>query len=758
MRHASRTLQACLLGLTFGSPPLAQAATTLDASADASAVQTLDSISVTTARSAKSIADIAGAVYSIDREQIATQNAAGRSTADILGMLIPSLAPPTGTTSNYGMTMHGRSVQVMIDGVPLTGARDGARQLNSISPALIERVEVLSGATSLFGAGATGGIINIITQEPDDKPLAFRTEVGMRSPGRVGSNAMAWNIAQLASFNHDQFSGSLGVSYSRQGELRDAHGNRIGPEIAQTDRQDTRTVDINGRLIWRPDANQEISLGARHYNDRQNSDYGPDYGPGLAALFSTAYEPSRAAIEGLSLDEQPRTRHQSLNLQYRNKDILGGQALTLETYYRNEKGRWFPSVAAIVHPSLPGGYTYGAMQSNTDIDVWGIRSALSKRWNIAGRSLQLTYGLDFEQEKDSQHAQTYDIAAFMASNGLRYQSAARYAMGPDVRVRNTGLFAQTDYALTDRLSVQFGIRHQRIRNQVSDSVPYAEAITAAQVPGYAARTLQGGSISHSRTLFNVGAVYRLQDHQQLFASFSQGFSLPDTQRMLRDVSVAFAVNNASIEPIKVNSYELGWRLTQGAGLNASITAFYNTSDKVVQFNRDYSVSVANTDERVWGLEANMDYPLSRHWTVGGSVSLTRGQYRDAAGAWRELNAYRISPLKTTLYAAWQPASGYSVRLQALVIGGTDRAYDDAQSAAVNANIRDTPAARIAGYTVLDLIAQAPLLGGNVSVGIYNLADRDYRTVYSQQAAATYGKLSSLPAPGRTFALGYSIAY
>lgn len=756
MRYIARSLQASLLGLAVGSHALAQPVSVNQD--ERGRVQTLDTISVTATRSARSIADIAGAVYTISREQIAEQTAAGRTTADILGTLVPSLAPPTGTTSNYGMTMHGRSVQVMIDGVPLTGSRDGSRQLNSISPALIERVEVLSGATSLYGAGATGGIINIITRGPGDEPWSLNTEVGMRSANHVAHDALAWNVAQLASFNQDRFSGSLGINYSRQGELQDAHGDRIGPEIAQTDRQDTRTVDLNARLNWRPDDQQEISFGARYYDDWQKSRFGPDYGPGLAALFSPAFDPSLSAVEGLVLDQQPRTRHQDVSLQYRNENVLGGQTLTLESYYRKEKGRWFPSVAAAVHPALPGGYAYVAMQSNTNIDVWGLRSALSKEWQVSGRAMQLTYGVDFEREKDSQSGQTYDIATFIASNGLQYQPAASVAMGPDVRVRNTGIFAQAEYDLTERLSLQLGLRHQRINNKVADSIPYVEAIAASQVAGYQAQGLPGGDVSHARTLFNAGAVYDLDDEQQVFVNFSQGFSLPDTQRMLRDVSVGFVVNSASIEPIKVNSYELGWRMNGATGLNAGITAFYNNSDKVVQFNRDYSVSVADTDERVWGAEANLQYPVSRRWTLGGTVAYTRGQYRDASGSWRELNAFRISPLKATLFADWQSADGYGMRLQAMAVGGTDRAYKDAQSAVVSSSIRATPAAEIHGYAVLDLITHAPVMGGNLTFGVYNMLNRDYRTVYGQQAAATYGKISSLPAPGRTFALGYSVAY
>lgn len=744
-------MQVTLLSLAVSGALHAQADDTAT-----SQVQELDPVVVTATRSAKSVAEIAGTVYSIEHEQVAEQAAAGRSTADILGQLVPSLAPSSGTTSNYGMTMRGRTVQVMIDGVPLTGSRDGSRQLNSINPAMIERIEVISGATSIYGAGATGGLINIITRNADDETSDFSSRIGLRTPGKAARDAMAYEASQTAAFHQGAVSGFAGLSYTKQGEIRDAHGDRIGPEISQTDRQDTTSFDFNGRLTWHLDDDQQLSGGVRYYDDEQDSDYGPDYGRNLAVVRSGA-SPSHKAVDGLQLDDQPRTRHYGANVQYLNRDLLGGQQLTAEAYYRKEKSRWFPFASRVANAATPGAIDV-VMQSSTDIDVWGVRTALQKGFELVGRDLQLSYGLDYEREQDSQDSQFYDLATFFTSNGLDYRETYSSSMGPDVEVSKTGLFLQGDYQLTERLSLQAGVRRETIRNEVDDSIPYGEAVTAATVAGYQARTLEGGNVRHSETLFNLGAVYKLTDSQQLFANFSQGFSLPDTQRMLRDVPASFVIDSSSIDSIKVNNYELGWRLGEASGLNAGVTAFYNTSDKVVQFNRDYSVSVADTDERVWGAEGNLQVPVAEGWTLGGTLAYTRGQYKDAAGNWRELNAFRVSPLKATVYSDWKFQEGYGVRLQALTVGGSDRAYDDAQKAAISPSIRATPASKIQGYTVVDLIAHAPWFGGEVGFGVYNLADRDYKTVYGQQAEATYGAISSLPAAGRTFGLSYSVAY
>ena len=316
MKRLALPMQMTCLSLAICTQLYAQDVTSDTAQNAAVETQTAEAtkmapIVMTATRSAKSIADIAGTVYSIPKEEIEKQANAGKSTADIVGLLVPSLTPSSGTTSNYGMTMRGRVVQYMIDGVPQTGYRDGSRQLASISPSMIERIEVVSGASSIYGSGATGGIINIITKRGGSEPLSFETKVGVTSGNNFKSDALAYEAAQTMNFNQGNLRGTLGASYTKRGEIQDSHGNRIGPEIAQTDRQDTDTLDLNGRVSWKIADGQTLSFGAQYYNDEQDSDYGPDYGPNLNALRSQPVGGklplSLNAVKGLQLAEQPQT-------------------------------------------------------------------------------------------------------------------------------------------------------------------------------------------------------------------------------------------------------------------------------------------------------------------------------------------------------------------------------------------------------------------------------------------------------------------
>lgn len=694
----------------------------------------LDKIVMTATRTPKSIAEIAGTVQNIKGEEISQQAGAGRKVADILAQLVPSLAPSSGTSSNYGQTMRGRNVLIMIDGVSQTGSRDVARQLNSISPEMIDHIEVISGATSIYGSGATGGIINIITKRANpDKPVSFSTKLGITSADNFRADGLAYEIGQTASFSTDKVNGFLGANFTSRGSQFDGNGDRISLSPWQGSTMDTDTLDINGRLGFNLTDTQTLSLGAQYYKDKQDTDYGVDY----ANTTSDYYKP----LKGQNLDNQPFTERYAVNTQYQNSDFLA-QTLNIEAYYRNEKSRFYPARRS---------QTLNFSQSQSDIEYAGIRSTVQSDFKIAERDLKLSYGLDYDVEWDHQYVDWLQSDSQFLTYTLSNPDNLTSDYGPDAKIQNLGVFLQGDYNLNDRLSFQSGIRYQYIK---ADNDSYYRAGRVESTANFR----PSGSTNSDKFLFNLGSVYKLTDTQQIFANFSQGFSYPDVQRILRGNSLKAAIDTSGVAPISVNSYELGWRLNNDNGLSSTLTSFYNTSDKFVSFaNSD--VLVVNTDQRIYGLEASVSYPFMENYKVGGTLGYTRGQYKDAANNWHELNAFIVSPMKGTLFAEWNQ-NGYGLRVQALAINGTSKAYkDDQKLNAMGYNNDYNSAADIKGYTTMDVLAHFPAYKGRIDFGVYNIWNRQYKTVFAQQAAVTNSNsYLDIPAQGRTFALAYTINY
>ncbi|WP_227429416.1 TonB-dependent receptor [Psychrobacter sp. I-STPA6b] len=735
---------------------------------------------------AQKISEMPAVTQIISQDEIALQATGNRSLAEILGQLIPSLGTASGSTSNYGTTMHGRPVQYLLNGVPLTGSRNISRQLNSIDPTQLERVEVLSGATSIYGSGATGGLINLVTKSTANYGVHGQTRVGVSSNQDFNKEALGYNVGQTLEYGSENgvVDARLDVDYEVKGGQFDSMGNRISPDVFQTDQQDTNTLSVNANLGWQINDTQRLNLAATHYDNQQDTDYGPDYGPGLQVLLDPTATPSLKAIDGAKITNQPYTTKNTVNLNYHHDNIAGSK-LNITGYYRDETGRFYPSGQSVGKQAAPyitkaligAGVTDPAVlkptvrnlaqkavaiaQSEADIKVLGVRAAMQTETQLGNVPTLFSYGLDYDTEKDKQYYYGQDLNKFIQSNGLVAEpNGNKYFGGPNTTIDKAGVFANVDMDVTDSWHVGAGIRYQNIKANTEAFTPITEALLEEffnnlrlqssgkyNIP-FTAGTVAAGKTEHSKTLFNLGTSYKVTPNSQVFANFSQGFTIVDLQRALRDVRSGYKVNSDNIEPVTVDSYELGWAGNFN-NTKAKLSGFYNTSDKTVHFTKDYLVEVVDTDERIYGAEAAISHDLNDEWTLGTTIAYTSGQYKDSNGTWRELSPVRISPLKATAYAQYNFPHGSSIRLQALAIDGTDKAAKDA---------KDTPDLNVqpvTGYVVADLVGQVNLPKGHLDYGIYNIGNTQYKTVYHQ---TTYGAMNRLDATGTTYGLSYTLEY
>ncbi|MEK7738838.1 MAG: hypothetical protein AAB326_02225, partial [Pseudomonadota bacterium] len=67
-------------------------------------------------------------------------------------------------------------------------------------------------------------------------------------------------------------------------------------------------------------------------------------------------------------------------------------------------------------------------------------------------------------------------------------------------------------------------------------------------------------------------------------------------------------------------------------------------------------------------------------------------------------------------------------------------------------------AEIKGFAIMDVITSAKAGPGRLGFGVYNVWNTDYKSVFSQAVAPTYGAISSLAAQGRTYGLTYTLKY
>jgi len=678
------------------------------ASDQSSTTLNLPDVVVSATRTPQTIASIPGSVQVIDTQQIRQQSGAGRKVSDIIGQLVPGLAPSTGGMSNFSQSLRGRNMLVLIDGVSQNATRDNFRQLNSLSPDSIERIEIISGASSIYGAGASGGILNIITRRNQGEALSFTSRAGITSANSFGADGLAYEGFQSATGKHNAFDWYLSANLTQRNDQFDGKGRRIPQDTSQGSNMDTRTYDVQGRFGYELDERRKLSLSLQDYKDRQDTGYSKDPGNKTDAV----------AIKGLQLDQQPYTHNQAVNLNYSDQAFYG-QGLQLESYWRRADALFFPDLSR---------GKAGISNNNSVQDVYGLRMAIdSPAPAIGPASGRLVWGADYDHERSRQRGDQYVV------DGLTYtRTGTTFELGPDLQTTTRALFGQLSYDIGD-WTLRGGIRRTWIQSDVSDSIAYGEIVQTGR-----RATLPGGTLKYGDTLYNLGAVYYLTPNQELFANFSQGFSLPDIQRYLRDVDSRYDIHRLNAQALKVDSYELGWR-GNWEQWQSQLTAYENTSD-VTQFYdaNDRVLRLINQQERVRGIESNLTFHASERWSLGGTYAWAKGETRQA-GQWIDLPANRVSPAKTTLFVAYAD-DAHSLRLQGMRLSNYDAAFKDGNGRDIN------------GYTLVDLLGSVKLPVGRLEGGIYNLSNRTYQNLFAQaNARAPYAQ-----AQGRTFSMSYAL--
>lgn len=139
------------------------------------------------------------------------------------------------------------TVQVMVDGMSLNpiDINHGTLPLNSIPVSNIEKIEILPGGNGvLFGDGANGGVVNIITKDSVEKSESY---VG----ARYGSNNEKIFKAGTAAKINDRFS----VLVNYQGE--DSKTNR--------DDETNKNYNIDATGLIKIDDKSNLSIRYAHY-------------------------------------------------------------------------------------------------------------------------------------------------------------------------------------------------------------------------------------------------------------------------------------------------------------------------------------------------------------------------------------------------------------------------------------------------------------------------------------------------------------
>jgi len=296
MRDFGVTLVVLLMALGAGPSAVAQEASSpaprdTTAPADSLRQVAMPPVVVTAMRAERRADEVEVPVSVIGREEIASQGAARMTDllADQPGLTID-------TDHGSGLQMRGLGPEytlILMDGEPIVGRTAGTLDLDRLTTANVERVEIVRGPTSsLYGSEALAGVVNVITETPDE-PLGgeVRTrygthgtvDLGVQAEGTSGPWRGAVSVTRYRTGGYDLASGTLAptrpgyVDYTTQARGQYDAGPRttlsVRGRLASQSQKYTTGIDAGGasavphtqeneRLDWNTTAEVEQRLGA----------------------------------------------------------------------------------------------------------------------------------------------------------------------------------------------------------------------------------------------------------------------------------------------------------------------------------------------------------------------------------------------------------------------------------------------------------------------------------------------------------------
>ncbi|MEL7530167.1 MAG: TonB-dependent receptor [Bacteroidota bacterium] len=164
--------------------------------------------------------------------------------------------------------LEGPYTMVLIDGMPIVSSLATVYGLSGIPNALVERIEIVKGpASSLYGSEAVGGLINIITKQPERAPIVSADVMGTSWQEYSADLGLKLKVG-------DKAHSLTGVNYYHYDTPKDLNGDNFTDVTLQ------ERVSVFQKWSFKRKQNRLFTLAGRYfYEDRWGGemDWTPEY-------------------------------------------------------------------------------------------------------------------------------------------------------------------------------------------------------------------------------------------------------------------------------------------------------------------------------------------------------------------------------------------------------------------------------------------------------------------------------------------------
>jgi iron complex outermembrane receptor protein len=496
------------------------------------------------------------------------------------GVLTRSLYGNNGSRASVDIRGFGaaatQNTLILLDGRRLNDVDLSAVDYSAIPLQSIERIEIIrNGGSVLYGDGASGGTINIITRTPDRAGTAGFIKAGAGNPGTRQLDAHA---------SHN--TGAVALLVGAHGIHSD--GYRDNNDLEQSSLNgDLRYTRQDGELFlkaWWDDQDLELP-GPRNVNPGLGIDELSDDRKGTGTP-----------------DDYADQRGYSLATGYTHYWDNGAEAV-LDLGFRSKNQQAFFD-----------DYAFGGIFADyldSDLQTWSLTPRIILPHRLAGRTTQTIAGIDY-------YNSDYD-----SDRSLNESTRDRPIHRLSVEQSSMAAYIDTGITLSDSLHLNLGGRIQRVEQEGRDDFD-------PDAPGAVDKFESGApdfNQDDTEYLLEAGIEQQLGPATAIYLKGSRSVRFATVDELFEIDPASFLRVFSPLDPQTGRGIDLGVTYRRN-GLSGQANAWYMDLDDEIHFNPVTFSNVNLDPTRRYGLELSGSVTLFSRLDLRANYSLIRSEFRD----------------------------------------------------------------------------------------------------------------------------------
>ncbi|MFN9688648.1 MAG: TonB-dependent receptor plug domain-containing protein [Bacteroidota bacterium] len=501
-----------------------------------------------------------------------------RNTPELLneapGVFLQKTNHGGGSAFLRGLT--GNQVLYLIDGIRINNAitRYGPNQyLNTIDRFSLERIEIVRGSGSvLFGSDAIGGVINMLSINPDvNQQKALSGKISTR----IGSNHLEESLNGRISYKNKE-------SWLTSGITTRSFGDLIGGK-------NTKLQHPSGYDEFCYDVKTNIQINKRHT---------------IQGLLQYVHQKDVPVYHKYILENFALNK---MDPQKRSLAYVGYTYTPEKGFIQNIK--FTPNIQQVAESrwSKKNNSNLTTIENDT-VEIFGVLTELNTLKTIGDWKWSGSHGFDLYHDKvNSNRIQMYDNNTPIFKRGLY----------PDDATQISYAFFTNQHIEKNKFQVTLGNRIQFLSLQIP--------IDNGQIINIQPKAWVGNLYVAQSILPKLKLIYGL----------NTGFRAPNIDDLgsLGIVDFRYEIPNYELRPEKSAQIQIGYKWN-GPKFNWETYTYYNRLKDIVVRNKKgnetidgYPVYIKENAENgyIMGVETNFQYILGRSLQLTGSLTYTYGQ-------------------------------------------------------------------------------------------------------------------------------------